>query len=56
VGKFASKLFRLARTVNTVEAIASGDPRRIARRGKNIIVGRALRRVGFWRWLWGGWR
>jgi muconolactone delta-isomerase len=50
--RLASKLFRLARQVNDVEAIASGDPKRMARRAKNKVVGRLLARVGFWRRLW----
>jgi hypothetical protein len=50
--RLASKLFRLARKVDDVEAIASGDPRRIGRRAKNKIVGRLLARAGFWRRLW----
>lgn len=45
-------LYRAARTVNTAETLASGNPRRIARRSQNIIVGRTLGRVGFWRTLW----
>ncbi len=45
-------LYKLARNSATVAAIASGNPKRIARRAKNIIVGRALARLGFWRWLW----
>jgi muconolactone delta-isomerase len=48
----ASRLFRIARQVNDVEAIASADPQRIARRAKNKVVGRLLARVGFWRRLW----
>ncbi len=47
-----SILFRTARTVDTAEALASGDPRKIARRGKNLALGRLLGRGGFWRWLW----
>jgi muconolactone delta-isomerase len=50
--RLAPFLYRLARTVNTGEAIASGDPKRIARRAKNIAVGRALGRGGIWRRLW----
>jgi hypothetical protein len=42
--------FRVARLSATTRAVASGNPRRIARRGKNIIVGRALGPV--WRRLW----
>ncbi len=47
-----SELYRAARISNNVSAIASGDPRRMARRAKNVAVGRALGRAGFWRWLW----
>jgi hypothetical protein len=45
-------LYRFARNVNTAEAILNGTPERRRRRAKNIIVGRTLARVGFWRWLW----
>lgn len=45
-------LYSLARWLNDLLTLASGNPRRIARRMKNRLVGRALRRVGFWRWLW----
>jgi hypothetical protein len=34
------------------EALASGNRKRIARRAKNKILGRALGRSGFWRFLW----
>ena len=47
-----SQLYRAARISNNISAIASGNPRRIARRAKNVTVGRALGRGGFWRWLW----
>ena len=36
---------------NTLSTLASGNPRRIKRRLKNVLLGRALRRIGFWR-LW----
>jgi hypothetical protein len=45
-------LYRLARVVNTVSVVASGNPKRIARRGKNIVIGRALARAGVWGRLW----
>lgn len=46
-------LYRLARNVQTAKAVASGGPKTIARRGKNIVIGRALARAGIWRRLWG---
>jgi hypothetical protein len=48
----SSQLFRIARDVDTVEALASGNPKRIARRGKNIMLGRLFGRAGLWRFLW----
>ena len=47
-----SQLYHLARTTNTLETLLSGNPNRIARRAKNIIIGRALGRAGLWRALW----
>ncbi|MGO9205751.1 MAG: hypothetical protein ACLQBX_06110 [Candidatus Limnocylindrales bacterium] len=48
-----SNLYRTARLANDVCTLASGNPRRITRRARNRIVGRALARGGFWRLLWG---
>jgi hypothetical protein len=48
----SSILFRTARRVDDLEALTSGDPKRIERRVKNKLVGRVLGRGGFWRWLW----
>ncbi|MGB2695173.1 MAG: hypothetical protein WBD55_08305 [Dehalococcoidia bacterium] len=45
-------LFRLARLSSDTKAVASGDPKRIGRRTKNKLLGRALGRAGFWRRLW----
>lgn len=53
---FTSGLFRAARASATIRALASGDSKKIGRRGKNILVGRALARGGIWRKLWGGGR
>ncbi len=51
-----SWLYRLARLSADARAVSSGDPTRIGRRVKNRVVGRALRRAGIWRLLWGGGR
>jgi hypothetical protein len=48
----SSQLFRTARAVDTISAVASGNPRRAERRAKNIVLGRALGRAGVWRRLW----
>ena len=47
-----SRAFRFARAVDDVEAVKSGNPRRIANRAKNIALGRALGKAGVWRRLW----
>jgi hypothetical protein len=48
-----SQLYRAARLSNNISAVASGNPRRVVRRTRNVIVGRALGRSGVWRRLWG---
>jgi hypothetical protein len=45
-------MYVAARLANDVSTLSSGDPRRIARRARNKIVGRALGRAGLWRVLW----
>jgi hypothetical protein len=50
--RLRSSLYRSARILGDVEAVASGDPKRITRRAKNKLVGRLLGRSGFWRRLW----
>ena len=47
-----SLLFRLARLSADAKAVGSGDPKRIGRRAKNKLLGRALGRAGVWRRLW----
>jgi hypothetical protein len=48
----ARSAYSFARLVNDLSTLLSGSPKRIARRAKNKLVGRALGRAGFWRWLW----
>jgi hypothetical protein len=48
----ARQLYRAARIVDSAEALSSGNPRRIRRRAKNVVLGRALGRAGLWRFLW----
>jgi muconolactone delta-isomerase len=45
-------LFRAARLSADVKAVSSGDPKRVARRAKNKVVGRGMARAGIWRRLW----
>lgn len=40
--KFVSSLYRAARVANDISKLASGDPKKIARRVKNKIIGRKL--------------
>jgi len=42
MSKFVSFLYKLARTANDIEKITSGDPKKIARRAKNKILGRKV--------------
>jgi hypothetical protein len=47
-----SSLYRSARLLGNIQAVASGSPKRITRRAKNKLVGRVLGRSGLWRFLW----
>jgi len=40
--KTVSFLYKLARIANDVKVITSGDPKKVARRIKNKIIGRKL--------------
>jgi len=50
--RLSTRLFRAARVVDDLEAVESGDPRKMARRAKNVTVGRMLSKAGVWRRLW----
>ena len=47
-----NSLYRLARLSADAPALSSGNPKRIARRVGNHVIGRALARSGFWHRLW----
>lgn len=47
-----SSLFCAARLSATLTAVASGNPKRIVRRARNVAVGRALAKAGIWSRLW----
>jgi hypothetical protein len=47
-----SQLYRGVRLSDNISAVASGNPRRVARRAKNVVLGRSLGRAGIWRRLW----
>jgi len=49
---FTSQLYRAARLSDNLSVLASGNPRRVSRRAKNAVVGRALGRADVWRRLW----
>ncbi len=42
MSKLVSLLYKLARTTNDIETVASGNPERIARRLKNKLIGRKI--------------
>ena len=50
--RLSTRLYRAARLANDIEAAGSGNPRRMGRRAKNVLLGRTLGRAGFWRRLW----
>jgi hypothetical protein len=50
--RITTRLFKLARLSATASALTSGNPKRIAHRAKNVVVGRVLSRLGFWGRLW----
>jgi len=42
MGKLVNRLFKISRTARDVEVLLSGDPKKIARRAKNKIIGRKV--------------
>ncbi|MBA7528745.1 hypothetical protein ES705_20935 [subsurface metagenome] len=42
MNKLISNLFRLARRLTDIKAVASGDPKKIIRRAKNKYIGRKI--------------
>lgn len=46
---FVSSLYRIARIMNTAKAFTSGNPNKMARRAKNIAVGRLLGKTKIWK-------
>ena len=42
VGKLTSFLYKLARTSNDISKITSGNPKKIANRAKNKVLGRKV--------------
>jgi hypothetical protein len=54
--RLSTLLYRAARVSRNVEAVErtaeTGNPKDVARRAKNKLVGRSLARLGFWRRLW----
>ena len=42
MSKSVSFLYRLARMANDIEKVSSGNPKKIARRVKNKIIGRKI--------------
>jgi hypothetical protein len=51
LSKLSRRLTKAQKISRDIDAITSGKPDRIARRVKNRLLGRALRRVGLFKWL-----
>lgn len=42
MSRLVSALYKLARRLNDLEKVSSGSPKKIARRGKNKLIGRII--------------
>jgi len=40
--KLSNRFYKLARTLNDIESLSSGNPQRIARRSVNKLIGRTI--------------
>jgi hypothetical protein len=49
--KRSKELYKAARTMNDIETIASGNQKKILRRGKNKLLGRMLSKLKIWRYF-----
>jgi hypothetical protein len=52
MSKVTRRLTQAQKVSRDADAVLSGDPKRLARRVTNRLLGRALAKAGFWRWLW----
>lgn len=52
----SSRMFSAARLTDDIESFGSGEPERMARRGKNVAIGRSAAKGGVWRRIFGGGR
>ena len=53
MSKLTKRLTQAQKISRDADAALSGDPKRVVRRVRNRLLGRALAKVGFWRRLFG---